>query len=317
MQKFDVNDTPLLLALIYADVYDFPLTAREIFLYSVGKKQAYARILKHLSGITQKKVTGQKDQLFYLSGRSKLTAVRKERYVESFRKWRIGIKLTSILSVIPTIEMIGISGGVAMGNARTDDDIDLFFIVRHGYLWITRMCAVLLTEIFANRRRPGQTEVKDSICLNMFVSDQDMTIPVKDRDLYLAHEIIQLRPVFVKYGIYRRFLKANRWVGRFLPNVWSETGQNLINPAVSGINQSLTRITDPSGIELIFWRIFEPLAKFSQLWYMQKHRTSEQVSDTVLKFHPFDQRRYIRSELAKRCKRLKIPLDKEFFKSIK
>ncbi len=63
----------------------------------------------------------------------------------------------------------------------------------------------------------------------------------------------------------------------------------------------------------ILFRLFEPLAKFVQLWYMRRHRTEEVITDTVIRFHPKDARVWIKRKLATRLSRHNIPLDRIFY----
>ena len=66
------------------------------------------------------------------------------------------------------------------------------------------------------------------------------------------------------------------------------------------------------GLE-IFAKRMERIAKLLQLWYMRKRRTTEVVSDKVLRFHPRDARVWVKQELQHRLDRFNIPLDKIFY----
>jgi len=59
--------------------------------------------------------------------------------------------------------------------------------------------------------------------------------------------------------------------------------------------------------------VVEYICKVVQLWYMKKHRTSEVISDSILRFHPNDARVWIKRKLAARLKKYNIPLDKVFY----
>lgn len=63
------------------------------------------------------------------------------------------------------------------------------------------------------------------------------------------------------------------------------------------------------GIDMII----EFFAKHAQLWYMKRHRTSEVITDTVLRFHPKDARIWIKRRFAARLKGYNTPLDKIFY----
>jgi len=52
----------------------------------------------------------------------------------------------------------------------------------------------------------------------MFVSEP--ALPESERDLFSAHEVLQMEPVFDRGNTYKKFLLANKWVKTFLPNAW-------------------------------------------------------------------------------------------------
>jgi hypothetical protein len=66
---------------------------------------------------------------------------------------------------------------------------------------------------------------------------------------------------------------------------------------------------------LVVWafRIFDFPAKLIQIFYMQHNITHEVVTDSVLRFHPFDARVWVKRKFAARLKVLKVPLDKVFY----
>jgi len=114
--------------------------------------------------------------------------------------------------------MVAVTGNLAMDNAGQDDDIDFLIITTKKRLWLTRLLTNFLVELIANRRRPSDKEVKDKICLNMFLDENNLKIPIKEQSLFTAHEICQLKPLWVKNQLYRRFIQENLWLQKFLPN---------------------------------------------------------------------------------------------------
>jgi hypothetical protein len=83
---------------------------------------------------------------------------------------------------------------------------------------LTRLFSVFLVELTGKRRRPGDQKVKDKICLNMLLDESHLAIPEKERDLFSAHEVCQMKPLWEKERTYQKFLKANQWSQEFLPN---------------------------------------------------------------------------------------------------
>lgn len=265
----------LLATILYADIFDWPLTPEELRLWCIGTKP------KAL--IAQKKSFDE----------------RRKREEWAKPKWEKARAVASVLSRIPSLTLIGVTGGLARNNAKHDDDIDLFFITKKGTIWASRLCAILLCELLGVRRRPGDTDVADKICLNMFMSEDALALPKNEQDLFAAYEVLQMVPLWKRAGTYRKFLFANQWVKKFLPNAWEAKRKT---PRSIG-----------KANALVLFRAFEPIAKVLQLWYMRKRRTSEIISSSILRFHPRDARWWIKEEFARRLSRHNLPLDKIFY----
>lgn len=294
------NRQAVLAAILYADIFDYPLTKKEAVMWSVGKN---ITMLSLYSG------TATYRDFIFLKKRRLLIGKRLGKGQFARKKWAIADRAASVLKKIPTVELVGVTGGLAMENAEKDDDIDFFIIVRPGTMWITRLLCVLFIEALGMRRRWGQTKVKNLICLNMFLSAS--AIAIKEHDLYVAHEVLQMTPLWERAQTYKKFLMQNQWVKKFLPNAWkvkiASFHPGLEAGSMSGINKPL--MNDKNIIVWILC-VFEPVLKFIQKLYMENHRTTEVISDHLLQFHPNDARIWVKEALRKRCLAHHIPLDK-------
>lgn len=241
----------------------------------------------------------------------KLARLRKKRASWSVKKWRIVARVASRLRFIPTVSLIGVTGGLAMNNADRGDDIDLIIITPPHALWMTRAMVTLMLELLNVRRRRGERLVADRICANMYMVAGSLAIPRHERDLYSAHEVLQMVPVFARGGVYKKFLDANSWVKKFLPNAWKSK--------YKGASMKYIGKKDPIWFSLLLHtsyyilRLLEVPSKQAQLLYMQKNRTTEVISATTLRFHPRDARVWVREALARKLRAHHMPLDKIFF----
>lgn len=195
-----------------------------------------------------------------------------ERKIEKIKKY------VSLLARFPQIELIGLSGTVAMNNAQKKDDIDLFIITGENQLWTGRFIATFLALVLGikrprhiNRDRLSAAHFKDKVCLNLFFDAGGLLIPKNKQTEYVAHEVLQMRPLVSKNQAYERFLAANNWVYRWFPNARPE--KRLIN----------TDTVPESSSSWMEW-----LAKKLQLVLINRHRTTEMINDTQLWFFPDD-----------------------------
>lgn len=206
--------------LAYADVFDYPLTAPEICKFLITQQRVdpdkFSREILEMRG--KKKQIGKESLFFCLPGREKIMALRKKRGQWSQKKLTIASRVARWLKLIPWIKMVAVTGNLAMENSEKDDDIDLLVVTAENRLWLTRLLTVLLVELVSHRRRPADKEAKDKICLNMFLDETHLAVPQKERDLFAAHEVCQLKVLWQKDNLYQDFLKRNQWTKDFLAN---------------------------------------------------------------------------------------------------
>ena len=297
----------ILATLYYHDLFDFPLTKEEIkrFLIKPGlpavcspakcgtkDRQGFYQGLNQL--IKEKKIF-KKENFYFLSSKEKTVKLRKRREKYSQGKLRIAKKIVKILQFIPWIKMIAITGALAMNNSDKDDDIDFLIITAENRLWLTRLLTVVILEILGKRRRPRDIKVKDKICLNMFLDEMSLSLSRTKHNIFTAHEIIQMKPILNRNNTYEKFLKANRWVKKYLPN--SIEIKKLGNLAIKGKKKRLFSCLLPTAL---LFDCLEKAAYFFQLKYMKPKITQEQISPHFAFFHPKDISKKVLREYKKR-----------------
>jgi len=209
----------ILATLIYADLFDFPLKKKEIWRRLIWRLSRRSRVRPARKNFEENlKNFDFENNFYFLPGRQKIVGIRRGREVESVKKLRIAKQVAKILKIIPLIRLVGLSGSVAAGNAKKDDDIDFFIITKAGWLWTTRFLTTFLLSLLRIRRRPGEKSFRDKICLNMFLDESHLDIFSQNQDLFIAHEICQLKSLWQRGNTYQKFLSANLWIKDFLPN---------------------------------------------------------------------------------------------------
>lgn len=277
---------------LYSDIFDYPLTYGQIWKYLLSPKKIkrinFEEVLKDF-----KSPIMQKEGWYFLKGREKIIKKRTGRKRESERKLTIARNVTRILSIVPSVLLIGVSGGVSLHNADKNDDIDLFVITKENSLWQTRLLLVLLLKIMGKHRSRRDVKVKDKICLNMLVSEKDLVFPKDRQDIYTAHEIVQMTPIFNRNKTYEKFMSKNLWVRKYMPN------------ALAGIKIKDLRINNERQLLVIrYWLLVtEFVVKQIQLWYIKRHIGKESISEGTLAFHPFDYKKDIIQSFEDRVKK--------------
>ncbi len=266
----------LLRTFIYSDAFSYPLTKEETARWLI-KEKAAGGVKEALRELISHGRIEQKGEYYFLKGKGEIVELRKKREEYSKEKWQTAKKAAERLKRLPLIKMIGVTGALAMGNCREDDDIDFLVIAARDSLWLARLLIFLLAPLLGiKRRKPAEKAVKDKICFNLFLEENHLKI--EPENLFLAHEILQMKPVFNQGKTHEKFLWENRWVKQYLPN------------AVSFNNETIEQSNNSLMVSLLhcFIAIFNKMTFFAQYQYMKPKMTIEKVSLHQAFFHPQD-----------------------------
>jgi hypothetical protein len=271
----------VLKALAYEDIFDYPLTTGEIYRFQ-PERESRVKIKAALGQLVKTGQIGQKEGFFFLKGREKTVALRKKKAGWAKEKRALAKKAGRKLGGFPFVSLVGLTGALAMENSRKNDDIDLLIITWPGFLWLGRLIILLSTPLLGiKRRRPKEKAVKNKICFNLFL--EEGSLKVGPPSLFLAHEVVQLKPLVNKGRIYEKFLGENQWVGDFLPNA-IEKLRNRDIKNIKEIKRSRNSLITQLLNILISW--FNWLAFLGQYFYMKPKMTVEKVSLHQAFFHP-------------------------------
>lgn len=282
---------PVSKTLAYADIFDYPLTQQELYHWLISPKP---QDLPDLSSIPKTK------NYYHLEDRQHLASLRQAR--KNFSRQKITKAKTAVrlLAHLPSIYFIGLTGALAMNNSSQQDDIDLIIITCNHTLWTTRLFATFLLEVFhLRRRRHGQTNNK--ICLNLFLDESSLALPLAQQNLYIAHEVAQVKPLLDRHQTYARFINQNLWVKKFLPHTLKGLTLKGRSEGADNFAWLKTKQKDQTLLVLI-----NRLAYQFQLWYMKPKITTEKVSLHSAFFHPRPTGKIIMKEYQKRLKNLNI-----------
>jgi hypothetical protein len=156
-----------LAAVVYADVFGFPLTVSE----------------------------------------ARLWAIRRSREKNSQKLFDQAAAAAAILRKIPTIEAIFLTGSAAAKNAGKNADADLMIVTSPNTLWLTRLGVFLWLRL--------TRKLKNPLCPNIFLDTNHLAI--KERNLFTAHEVLQVKCLYDRGRITEKWLAANRWTKDYLP----------------------------------------------------------------------------------------------------
>ncbi len=268
----------ILRTVLYADVFDFPLTAAEIHHFLINCPISLGTVQASLSNSAYLAEYLEVDGEYYaLRGRGTLIAERRTRDAASAQLWRLARRYGHVLAHLPFVRMVAITGSLAMRNAKSDkDDIDYFVVTLPGRVWLTRLMIVAVVK-FAKWRGAW-------LCPNFVVAKTALSM---DRhDLYMAHEITQAIPL-AGWDIYRALREANAWVAALLPNA-TQPFYREADLRPQGVGRALQYLGEcflrgPLGAFLESWEQRRKQRKFAQ--QIRDSQSAAQLDDQQIKGH--------------------------------
>jgi len=200
-------DRTIVATVLYADLFDYPLTESELFDSLIGATPSREDLAVALVELVRANRLDMADGYYFAPGMRGLVEVRHRRHKLSAGRFRLARRFARWMTYVPFVRCVGVCGSLAVENGDEDGDIDLFVITERGRLWIVQAATMVMRRVSLLW---GQR-----VCPNYFLSTDSLR--VRDRNLYTAHEVAQLVPL-VGRSAYLDFVDANQWVDALLPN---------------------------------------------------------------------------------------------------
>lgn len=261
--------------LCYSAVFHYPLDKGQLWRFLIYSKKSpkISAFLQELNFLVKQKKVYQIKNCYLLKKNRSWISIKEKEKKQARKKEELLSRIVFFLSFIFSIELIGLTGRLALGVAKKDDDLDLLIITKKDTLWLTRLLVLFLLSLLKVRRKAKDKQAKDKVCVNMFLSRSHLQIPLKEQDLYSAHELCQMKPLFARNNCYTFFINQNQWVREYLPNALPK--------------RKKIKRKRKNNFLLLPW---ENLAYFFQIKLINKKKTKEIVRKNYVRFHPQDAR---------------------------
>jgi predicted nucleotidyltransferase len=198
----------ILSTLAYFDLFNYPLTMDEVFLY-LPIKCGTGDFEYALRCLVIDRLIYRFDKFYTLKNDYFLIERRVKGNTKAAGMIITAKKVSDLLIRFPYVRGIAISGSLSKNFADENSDIDLFIITAKNKLWIARTimhCFKKLTFL-VNRQH--------YFCMNYYIDEQELQI--REKNMYTAIEVATLIPL---HGdtIFEQFYTANAWSREYLPN---------------------------------------------------------------------------------------------------
>ena len=238
----------ILATLAYFDIFNYPLTSGEIYLflknrYKLGEFDLAINFLLNSRSIYLF------DKFYSLKNDYYLTTRRYAGNKKAAELIKIAGKISNMLIKFPYVRGIAISGSLSKNFADENSDIDLFIITAPNRLWIAR------TLMHAFKKLTFLVNKQDYFCMNYYIDEQQLEIV--EKTIYTAIEVVTLIPLQGD-TLFEQFYSSNAWTREYLPNkimrvssakpvkkAWLKTLVEVMfnNPVGNAIDNILMKIT--------------------------------------------------------------------------
>lgn len=278
-------ETAILQTLGYSSIFNYPLSLYQVSNFLLSKRRVSLNVLtSSLNYLIKSSKVKEKDGKYYLYKTK--TVPWEDRRKNSLTLFKSAYEIAEVLKKIPWIEFIGVTGSIAAFNAIKNDDIDLFIVTKKNRVWLTRGFVFLVLKMLGMLRT--EKNPARMICPNIFVGEDALSWDKSKRNVYVAHEIILMHPIYDCNNIYMRFLDSNNWVFRYFGNFPKNDFQFTLQKKHENRLVNL--------IDLFSYKL--------QVGYMKSKRTHEIIKRNFIHFNKVDNTNNVISGLDKIHSRL-------------
>ena len=210
MHYLDQVASAAITTLAYFSVFRHPLRKDELARYMQFFSPTGEDLSWTLARLTAMGLVGMAGDCYYLNGHKDLVPIRKERQHRALA-WLAKVATpAAILSQVPFLAALSLSGSLSKGTQDADGDIDFFVLVKPGRVWTSRFLLGLFLRLLPAAGR-------ERFCANFFLACDHLVL--RRKNLFIATEIAFLRPL-INDPLWQDFYAANDWVRDFYPD-WS------------------------------------------------------------------------------------------------
>jgi hypothetical protein len=259
-------------ALAYADVFDYPLTATEVYRYLPSMNTSYQEVVQAL---TDEALFSKVDDYYTLRGREGIVETRRRRTEVSRRLWLKAARYGQIIASLPFTRMVAVTGSLAMNNVEEGKDIDFMIVTAPDHLWTCRAFSLFVARL-------AKLEGVE-LCPNYLITTNALALD--EHSLYVAHELAQMIPLSGR-EIFDEMRRLNGWMADYLPH------SLMVHELPPGIKPAQTPSPLQRVLELLlrlpFLNLFEKWEmnrKITKLSREQSSSIESQFSADVCKGH--------------------------------
>jgi hypothetical protein len=204
---FTLEDKALLHAILYFDIFNYPITAEEAIAFAPLSVNAFSNV-EALEKLVSEKLIFRFGNFYSAQNNPQLADRRIGGNELAVKKMKAARRFSQIVSSFPFVRAVLLSGSISKGYMDEKSDIDYFIITEAKRLWIVRTALAVFRRVFLFNSHTN-------LCTNYFIDMENLSIP--DQNIFTATELCTLIPMYGQ-DVVQRFNQANSWALKILPH---------------------------------------------------------------------------------------------------
>lgn len=253
---------------IYASLFDYPLTLDQLHHALIESDQTPAEILAVYDGSeTLRDMIAHRDGFFFPMGCDALVDERPRREART-KAFLIEHRLVlRLICALPFTRLVALSGSIAHRNLEPTGDLDLFIVTRGARAWTVTVALLVLTRLLRRRR---------TVCANFVIADSHLALG--QQDLFAANQVIHLQPL-VGAEVIEALRAANPFVARCYPNSGARAPQAPLLDVGSRSLAVVKRVLE--ALLAVPSPILERVCRRAYAWHLRRRAQTWRSPDQV------------------------------------
>jgi len=237
----------ILKTLLYFDIFQYPLTASEIFKHLPTNHVTIDQVKEELTRLKEQSDIYPIQNFFSVQNNPALGSRRQKGNQLAANSLSLAQRQARLISRFPFVQAVMASGSLSKDYMDESSDLDFFVITKPNRLWIPRMLLTLYRKIFLSN------SIK-LFCTNYFVSEDHLEI--EEKNVFTATELATLLPLSGK-EYYEQLLLSNGWIKSYFPN-YQPRSTEAVPPCIKNrwkqLSESVFNLMGGDRLE----KIYEP-----------------------------------------------------------
>jgi hypothetical protein len=234
--------------LLYFDIFQYPLTAAEIFKHLPTSHVTPDQVVTELKRLSDQSLLYSISDFFSVQNNQALGGRRIKGNQLALQQLTLAKKKSLFISKFPFVRAVMASGSLSKDYMDNHSDLDFFVITQPNRLWIARMILVLYKKIFLFNSHKH-------FCINYYLDENHLEI--EEKNIFTATELATLIPLYGK-EYYLQLMAANDWLKNYLPNHAQRSVENISVCEPSWLKrqfESIISLLGANRIERLFMKL--------------------------------------------------------------